>query len=176
MCLRVTGVHELAGDEGIGDLLCQLIGLGNGTLHALGTLAQHQFGTVSFHQLAALHAHGFGHHDDDAVALGSCHSSQTDAGVAGGGLNDDGAFLQQTLGLGVVDHLFRNAVFHRTSGVEVLQLGNNVGGQLLFLLDMAELQQRGVTDQLICGGIDLAHNTCPSFWYRYGVYDPVLCR
>ena len=25
---------------------------------------------VSLHQLAALHAHGLGHHDDDAVALG----------------------------------------------------------------------------------------------------------
>ena len=44
MCIRdrrVGRVHELAGDEGIRDLLCQLVGLGNGTLHALGTLAQH---------------------------------------------------------------------------------------------------------------------------------------
>ena len=163
MCLRVGGVHELAGDEGIGDLLGQLIGLGNGTLHALGTLTQHQLCTVGLHQLTALYAHGFGHHDDDAVALGSCHGSQADAGIARGGLDDHGAFLQQTLGLGVVDHLLGNAVLHGTGRVEVLQLSQNVSRQLLLLFNVGELQQRGVTDQLICGGIDLAHNTCPSF-------------
>ena len=76
VCLRVGGVHELAGDKGIGNLLCQLIGLGNGTLHALGTLAQHQLCTVGLHQLAALHAHGLGHHDDDAVALAAATAAR----------------------------------------------------------------------------------------------------
>ena len=157
MCLRIGRVHELAGDEGIGDLLCQLIGLGNGTLHALGTLAQHQLGTVSLHQLAALHAHGLGHHDDDAVTLGGSHGGQTDAGVAGGWLNDDGTFLQQTLCLGVIDHLFGNAVFDRTGRIEIFQLGQNMSGQVLFFLDVGQLQQRSMTDQLICGSINLAH-------------------
>ena len=157
VCLRVGRVHELAGDEGIGDLLCQLICLGNGTLHTLCAFAEHQFCTIGLHQLAALHAHGLGHHDDDAVALGCRHSRQTDAGVAGGGLDDDGAFLQQALFLGIIDHLFGDAVLDGTSRIEVFQLGNDMGRQLLLLFDVGQLQQRSMTDQLICGSINLAH-------------------
>ena len=155
--LRVGRVYELAGDEGIRDLLCQLVGLGNGTLHAFGTLAQHQLCTVSLHQLAALHAHGLGHHDDDAVALGGCHSGQTDASIAGGRLNDHGTFLQQALFLGIIDHLFGDAILDRTGRIEVFQLSNDVGRQLLLLFNVGQLQQRSMTDQLICGSINLAH-------------------
>ena len=109
------------------ELLCQLVGLGNGTLHALGTLAEHQLGTVSLHQLAALHAHGLGHHDDDAVALGGCHSSQTDAGVAGGRLDDDGAGLELAGSLGVIDHGLGDTVLDGAGGVEVFQLCQKLG-------------------------------------------------
>ena len=161
VCLRIGRVHELAGDKGVGNLLCQLIRLGNGTFHALCALAQDQLCAVSLHQLAALHAHGLGHHDDDAVALGSGHSGQTNAGVAGGRLNDHGTGLQLAGGLGIVDHLLGNAILDRAGGVEVFQLGQNGGLQVGFLLDMGQLQQRSVANQLICGSVNLAHSKSP---------------
>ena len=158
MGLGVGRVHKLAGDEAVGDLLGQLIGLGNGALHALGALAEDQFRTVGLHQLAALHAHGVRHDDDDAVATGGGHRGQADAGVAGGGLNDDGAGLQRAAGLCVVDHGLGDPVLHGAGGVEVFQLYQDLGLQFLSLFNMGQLQQRGLADQLVSGCIDLAHN------------------
>ena len=157
--LGVGGVHELAGDEGVGNLFCQLVGLGDGTLHALGALAQHQLCAVSLHQLAALDAHGLRHDDDDAVTLGGSYGGQTDAGVAGGGLNDDGTGLEFAGGLGVVDHLLGDTVLDGTGRVEIFQLGQNGGLQVLLFLDVGQLQQRSVADQLICGRVNLAHRS-----------------
>ena len=61
--------------------------------HALGPLGEDQLRTVGLHNLAALHAHGFGHADDDPIPSGGGHRGQADAGVAGGGLNNNGAGL-----------------------------------------------------------------------------------
>ena len=154
----VGGVHKLAGDEAVGNFLRQLIGLGDGTLHALGALGEHQFRAVGLHQLAALHAHGLGHHDDDAVAPGGGHRSQTDAGVAGGGLDDNGAGLQKALGLGIINHGLGDTVLHAAGGVEILQLAQDFGLQALFLLNVDQLQQRGLSDQLISGCINVTHH------------------
>ena len=67
---RVGGVDKLAGDEAVGNLLSQLLRFGDGPLHPLGPFSQHQLRTVGPHQLPALHAHGFRHGDDEAVATG----------------------------------------------------------------------------------------------------------
>ena len=71
----------------------QLPGFGDGPPHALGPLGEDQLRTVDLHNLAALHAHGFGHDDDDPIPSGGGHRGQADAGVAGGGLNNNGAGL-----------------------------------------------------------------------------------
>ncbi len=104
MGLGVRRVDKLAGDEAVRDLRGQLVGLGDGALHALGALGQHQLRAIGLHQLAALHAHGVRHDDDDTIAACSGHGGKADAGVAGGRLDDDGAGLQQTLFFCVVDH------------------------------------------------------------------------
>ena len=166
MGLGVGGVHELAGHEAVGDLLGQLVGLGNGALHALGALGQHQLRAVGLHQLAALHAHGLRHHDDDPVAPGGGHRGQADAGVAGGRLNDDAALLQQALGLGVIDHGLGDTVLDAAGGVKVLQLGQHPGLQAELLLDMGQLQQGGLTDQLVSGSVNVRHNDSP---FRYHI-------
>ena len=138
----------------------QLLGLGNGPLHALGPLDEHQLRTVGLHQLAALHAHGFRHDDDHPIAPGGGHGGQADAGVAGGGLDDDAVLMQQAPGLGVVDHGPGDAVLHGPGGVQILQLGQDTGLQAVFLLQMGQLQQGGAADQLIGGGIDMRHGNC----------------
>ena len=147
----VGGVDELAGNEAVGGLFGKLIGLGNGALHALRALGQHKLCAIGLHQLAALDAHGLRHNDNDAVAAGRCHGGKANAGVAGGGLDNHGAGLQQTLGLGVVDHGLGDTVFYAAGGVEVLQLAQNAGLQALLLFNVCQLQKRGFTDQLICG-------------------------
>ena len=147
MGLGVGGIYELTGNEAVWDLSCQLIGLGNGTLHALEAFGENQLRAVGFHDLTALHAHGFRHDDDDPVAPGGGYGGQTDTGVAAGGLNDDRTGLH---GLG-------NAVFHAAGGIEIFQLGHDSGLQTKFLLQMGQLQQGGMADQLIGGGIDTRH-------------------
>ena len=156
--IGVGRVHKLAGHKAVGDLLGQLVRLGNGALHALGAVRQHQLGAVGLHQLAAFHAHRLRHDDDDAVAAGSRHAGQTDAGVAGGRLNNDRAGLQLAGGLGIVDHRLGDAVLDGTGGVEILQLAKDLGLQALGGLDMRKLQQGRAADQLVSGSVDLAHD------------------
>ena len=158
MCFGVGGVDELPRHKAVGDFLRQLVRLGDGALHALGAVGQHQFGTVGFHELAALDAHRFGHDDDDAVAARGGDACQTDAGVAGGRLNNDRAGLELARCLGVVDHGLGDAVLDGTGGVEVFQLGKDFCLQVFGLFDMGQFQQRGVADQLVCGCINVAHD------------------
>ena len=155
---RVGGVHELSGNEAAGNLLGQLAGLGDGALHAPGPFGEDQLRAVGLHQLAALHAHGFGHDNDNAVAPGGGHGGQADAGVAGGGFDDDGAGFQKAPGLGVVEHGLGDPVLDGPGGVEIFQLRQDPGLQPLFLLDMDQLQQGRFADQLIGGCVYLAHS------------------
>ena len=140
MGLRVGGVHKLAGNKAVGDLLGQLVSLGDSALHALGAFSQNQLGTVSLHQLAALHAHGFGHDNDDLIAAGSCHAGQADAGVAGGRLNDGGILVQLAGSFGIVQHCLCNAVLDGTGGIEVFQLSQQLGFQAFGGFNVGELQ------------------------------------
>lgn len=61
----------------------------------------------------------------------------------------------------IIEPTSGNTILDGTGRVEVLQLGQNVSRQLLLLFNVGELQQRGVTDQLVSGSIDLAHNKFP---------------
>ena len=157
MRLGVRGVHELAGDEAVRDLLGQLVRLCDRALHALRALGKHQLRTVGLHQLAALDGHGLWHDDNNAVSARGSDGGKADARVAGGRLNDDRALLQKTLLLCVVDHRLGDAVFDRARGVEVFKLGEDGGLETIGLFQMCELQQRGVANELIGGSIDVRH-------------------
>ena len=159
MRLGIGGIDKLTGDKAAGDLTGQLIRLGNGAAHALGTLRQHQLGAVGLHQLAALHAHGLRHDDDDPIATGGGHGGQTDAGITGSRLDDNAAGLQQALRLCVIDHGTGDTILHGTCGVEILQLAQQPGLQTVLLLQMGQLQQGSVADELIGRGINAGHNS-----------------
>ena len=90
---RVSRVDELTRDKASRGLGRQLFCLGDGALHALGSFCQHDLGAVGFQDVPSFHAHGFRHGEDDPVAFGCGDGRQADAGVAGGGFNDDSAFL-----------------------------------------------------------------------------------
>ena len=89
MRLGVCGIDELAGDEAVGDLLCKLIGLRDGALHALCTLGEHKLRAVSLHKLSALDGHRFGHYDYYLIALCRRNACEAYAGVAARRLDYD---------------------------------------------------------------------------------------
>ena len=153
----VGGVIELVGDEAARDLRRQLPGLLDGRGHALAAGGQHQLCAVGAHEHPPLQTHGIGHDDDGPVASRRRHQGKADAGVAGGGLDDGGAGLQDAFFLGVVDHGQTHPVLDGTGGVEVFQLRQQPGLQAQILLHMGQLQQRGGTDQLLGGSVNVGH-------------------
>ena len=159
----VRGVDELTGDEAAFDLCGKLISLGDRALHALRAVCQHQLRAVCLHQLAAFHGHRLGHHDDDAIALSRGDCRKSDTGIAGGRLNDHGAFLQKSLLLRVVDHRLRDTVLDGACGVEILQLCVDLRAEALSLFDVGEFKQRGLADELVCGCINISHDGSPYY-------------
>ena len=153
----VGRVHELTSQPTAGDLLSKSFCLGDGPLHALASFRQHHLGAVGLHDLAALDTHGFRHDDDGTVASGGGNGGKTDAGIAGGGLNDYTAGMQQPLGLGILDHGLGHTILHGAAGIEVFQLCQNGGFQSFGLFQMGQFQQRGFPNQLVGGCVDVTH-------------------
>ena len=153
MCLRVRGIDKLPGDKAVRRLRGDLLGLGNGALHTLCTIGEDKLRAVGLHQLAALNAHGLWHDDDDAVARG-----KADAGVAGGGLDDNRVALELAARLGVIKNGLGNAILDRACGVEIFKLCKQLCFELFRLFNVRKLQKRRAADQLVSRSIDLAHH------------------
>ena len=169
----VGGVYKLAGDNAVGGLLLQLLGFRDGALHALGSVSEHELCAICLHKLAALDGHGLGHGDDHLVAASRRHRGDTDAGVAARGLDDGVVAAAHELAglLGLVNHVFGDAVFNGPRGVEVFQLDEHAGLEVLVGLKVDELQERGVADKLIDRRVNLAHGEppkCSSCWLPCG--------
>ena len=126
----------------------QLLCLGDGALHALGALGEHQLCAIGFHQVAALHAHGLRHGDDQAIFFGRSNGCQTDAGVAGGGLNNGAAGLQLAGLFCVLYNGLSNTVLHGTGRVKILQLRQNSCFQVVLFFKLGQLHQRGAANQV----------------------------
>ena len=155
----VRGVDELSGDEAPGYLCRQLFGLRDRALHALCALGQNEFRAIGLQNIAALHAHGLRHGEDDTVAFGCRDGRKADAGVAGGGFDDDGAGLQQSLRFRVLDHRLCDPVLDAPGGIEVFQLYEDGSIQGEFLLKIDDLHERGVADDVQCSFIDITHDS-----------------
>lgn len=98
------------------------------------------------------------------------NAGQADAGVAGGRLNDGGILVQLAGSFGIVQHCLCNAVLDGTGGIEVFQLSQQLGFQAFGGFNVGELQQRGMADQLVCGGINLTHNSEPSLYVNQKMF------
>ena len=151
----VGRVVELAGHPGRGQGAQQLLRLGDGALHALGAGGQLQPGAQCGEQVAPLQAHGLGHGEDDLIALDGGDIAQAHAGVAAGGLHDNGARLEQTLGLRVLNHVLGGPVLGGGKGIEALQLGQQGGGQVVGGFVPLQAEQGGVADEVHKGVGDL---------------------
>lgn len=104
MDLRIGRVHELTGDDGIGDLLRQFIRFGDRSLHPFGTFGEDEFRTVRLDEFAAFDGHGLWHHDDDPVSPCGRDGCQCYPRVAGRGLDQHGVLVYLAARLEVVDH------------------------------------------------------------------------
>ena len=133
---RICRVHELTGDEAVRRFLCQFLSLGDGALHALGAFGQDQFRAGGFQDVPALHAHGFRHGQDDAIALGRRDGGQADACVAAGGLNDHRTFLQQALCFSILNHRPSNSIFNASSRIKRFNLSDDFGFKFIFLFNV----------------------------------------
>jgi len=85
MGLRVRRVLELVEHDGVGILSQHLLGLLYGAGHASLGRRQNDPRAEDLQELPPLHAHRFGHGQDQGNALGGTDERQTDAGIAAGG-------------------------------------------------------------------------------------------
>ena len=150
--LRIGGVHKLARDDGARNLCDELVGLGDGALHALGARGQHDLGTVGSCKAAALDAHGVGHDEDHAVAARGGKHCQANAGVARRGLDDGATSGQTAVLLGRVEHGACNAVLHGAAGVGSLVLAQDAGTAGS---ECGQVDERGLADEGLYLGCEL---------------------
>ena len=151
-------IYKLSRNKAMRNFFCQFICFGNSAFHALGPGGQHQFGPISFHQLAALHTHTIRHNNDNTITASRRHRSQTNSGIAGGGLNDDRLRGKHAFLLGILNHGQGNTILDRTRRIKIFQLGQNTGFQAIFFLEMGQFQQRSMTNELGCGSINFCHD------------------
>jgi hypothetical protein len=108
---RVSGLHLPHARHRPGDAF-----LGRG---------EHQVGAQAADQLFALLAHVFRHDDADLITLEPSDQRDADAGVAGGGFDDDRIGPQPAIALGTFDHGQRDTVLDAAAGIEELGLGKD---------------------------------------------------
>ena len=144
MHLWVGRIVKLTRTKGTWRLLQKLFRLGDRTTHATGTRREHDLGTEQTQQHAALDRHALGHGENATITLRAGNKSQSNAGVAGGRLNDQSTGLEQSITLGRFDHGLADAVLDTEKRVEEFRLhadlGIETGGH------MVEADERRVAD------------------------------
>ena len=86
--------------------------------------------THGFQNLFSLLAHGFGHHQQDAIALDGGHKRQSDARVAARRLQDDLVLGQLPGSFRFFDHVKGRPVFHGSTGVEGFEFGQDLNASV----------------------------------------------
>ena len=154
--LRVGGVGVLVGLEGARDLAGQPVRRAVVALRGVRVdvgRRHHDLGAVGAQQVDLLPRHLVRHHRDHAVALDPRRDRQARAGVARRRLDDRPAGLQAAVALRGLHEAHRHAVLDRAAGVEVLDLGDDLGCQAR--ADAREADQRGVPDGVEDGVLDV---------------------
>ena len=158
MSLCVGRVYKLAGDKTVRRLLGKFLRLSNGPLHALSAISQYQLRTVCLHELPPFHTHRLRHHNDDPVAPSRRHRGQPNPGIPGGGLNDHRGRLQYAPGLRIIQHRLGHPVLDTAGRIEILQLCQDSGLQMVILFHMSQLQKWRPPGQLIRRCVNMAHS------------------
>ena len=84
--------------------------------------------------------------ENGTISLHRRHHGEADTGIAGGGLDEGIAGLQQSQGLRLFDHVERGTVLHRTGRIEALHLDPEF--RVRHSRRLVETNDRGVADGL----------------------------
>ena len=139
----VGRILELLRHPGVGRFGEQLAGPFDGAGHAALTRGQLEACAIGEHQPPALQRHGLGHDQDELVALDGRHHGQTDARVAGGGLDDGATRLELAAFFGIFDHRQGDTVLHRAARVGLFGLDPDL---LAGTEQPVDAHMRGVAD------------------------------
>jgi hypothetical protein len=164
MDFGIGRVLKLLGHESIRRFRHQGVGLGDRAFHPFGGGGEDQLGAEEGQEGAAFQRHAFRHGEDELVALGCGDESQGNAGVAGGGLDDDRVLVDLAGFFARLDHGQADAVFHAAEGIEEFALEQD--GRAGALRDAVQLDERRAADGLENAIVD-GHNR---FGLRF-VYD-----
>ena len=131
--LGVRRVRVLVGLEAARDLLGEAVGHG---VVALGRVRvdrgrrDHDLGAVGPEHRDLLLAHLVRHDEDAAVPAQRRRDREPGTGVAGRGLDDRPAGPQPAVALGGLDHRQADPILHGAAGVQVLELGEELAGNV----------------------------------------------
>src|SRR5208337_100116 len=155
--LRIGRVLELLRNHSVRRLRNEFLSSGNGPFHPERRRSEHKLRAEQRQHLAALDRHGFGHHEDQAVAMRGRHKSERNARIARGRLDED-VFAGRNLArvFQGLDHRNANAVFYAAYGVEEFELGEEVRLDALFARQLAKAHDWGVSDCFGDGFVDAA--------------------
>ena len=121
--LDVGRIVELHRDPGLRDLLLQLVGARDGTLHPQLAGRQLELCPVRLHEAAALDGERLGHAEDEPVPLDRGDQGEADAGVARGGLDEHRARPDDARLLRVLDHAEGDAILDAAARIDPLLFG-----------------------------------------------------
>src|SRR5262249_31939441 len=128
--LRVHRIFVLIRVVGIGNFAREFFGDGVIAARILGfdgSGADDDFGAKGFQQIDFFAGLLIVDGEDDFVATRDGDEGEAHAGIAGGAFDDGAAGFQNATALGVVNHPFADAVFHRAAGIHVIGLDVNFG-------------------------------------------------
>ena len=152
---RISGVIELAGQDGTGGILDDLGSLAVGSWHAVSAWGEHQLGTQQTNDGAALLRHCLRHSDDDLVTASRTNQSQTDTCITGRGFNNRASRIELAGSLSRVNDRRSDTVLDARGRVIELELGQY--GGLGVREQFIDLDQRGIADELGNVVSDLRH-------------------
>ena len=83
--------------------------------------SQYDLATERTDDLSSFHRHGLAHHYFNGIALDYADDGQSDACIAGCGLDDSLTRFESSVPFRLADHLYGNAVLDASAGVEAFQ-------------------------------------------------------
>ena len=161
--LGIGRVRVLVGLEAAGDLLGEPVGDRVVALRRVRVdrgRRDDDLGAVRAQHRDLLLAHLVRHHEDAAVAAQRRRHREADAGVARGRLDDRASGPQPPVLLRGLDHREPDAVLHRAAGVQVLELREELAGDVA--TEPLEPHDRRVPDELEDGGVLAARHRAGS--------------
>ena len=144
----IVRIGELVRYEDAGVFLGHLAGLADAFVNTLADISlvvdEDQLCAVLRDQLAALAADGIRHDDDHLIALDRTDEGEADALVAAGRFHDYGAFGQEALPLGGLDHVESGSCLNGSADIDTLELDQNF--RIVRTGHAVETDQGGVAD------------------------------